>query len=226
MDCEIYKSRRAKELKSYLEEGFLEKQLLRPISKTMVNIGALISICKHKEPVEQWYVKILFIQKKIFDASDEELAGIEDHYLYKDIRSFLNKNEDVIKSMLRYYTTIPPDDKMPRYLEILSIIAKDCVELSLEEFKEDIKKAIEEKSYESMIDERIKQADNNKKTNETFTQRVKRERDDEEEMDDDNNSHAKRHCTDAKKVTWDARISGGEKDGKSYRAKFSKDKSK
>jgi hypothetical protein len=122
------------------------------------------------------------------------------------------------------YNDLPPvpPEKMPRYLEVLSEIAKDCIELCLEEMKEDAKREVEANNTKfvervGMVnalseDERLKLAEENREENAEITSSGKPPY--VEKILKLRTSDAEREVR--KTVKWADSITGGETDRKRY----------
>ncbi len=214
-------------MRSYFAEFPEEEHLLYPIREILLSVRAIIRDYKRWNTPDKWYLGAQVLRNYIYRFSKEDaerrIPGQGD---YRNLFSFLRPNEERKRRLVDYfdYHDIPPipPEKMPRYLEVISEIAKDCIELCLEEMKEDAKREVEANNVKfaervGMVnalseDERLKLAEENREANAEITSSGKppyvekilklRTSDAESEV--------------RKTVKWADSITGGETDRKRY----------
>jgi hypothetical protein len=177
----------------YSAEFPVEKHLLYPVEEILLAARVIIWDYKEWNKPEEWYVGAQVLRKNMYQLSAEETKNLLYGHMYRKLFSFLRPNKETIERLVDYfdYHDIPPipSEKMLRYLAILPEIAEDCIELCLEELKEDAKKEVKtryDKPYH--VDKILK---------------VRL-------------SHQEGETKQAKAVRWADSVTGGEKDRKDY----------
>jgi hypothetical protein len=144
---EDYERIRAEKLRPYFDEFPVREHLLYPIEEILRSIRAIIGDYKRWDTPDKWYLGAAVLRRNMYQLSAEETKNLLYGHKYRDLFSFLRPNEERKRRLVDYfdYHDIPPipPEKMPRYLEVISEIAKDCIELCLEEMKEDAKREVE-----------------------------------------------------------------------------------
>ncbi len=93
--------------------------------------------------IDEFVLVIPKIRENVFNPVKQKAArNITDSY--DDIQGFINKDAKGVAQMIRRKATIPPE-QMLEYLECMSIIAADCVEICLKKFRQDIEQYRSEK---------------------------------------------------------------------------------
>jgi hypothetical protein len=88
------------------------------------------------DSLDQFVLVIPKIRENVFNPEKQAAAKIIT-YSYSDIHAFINKDAKSVAKKIKRKAVVPPE-QMQEYLDCMSIIAADCVEICLEKFRADI----------------------------------------------------------------------------------------
>jgi hypothetical protein len=240
MHCDNYKHLNKDKIGLYLEHGFTQEQIDIPLMEILCSLNVIIITYKKLTYTQEWSDAADFIKKHMLELSNhsEDPGGRED--LYQKVRPYIQKDIKRIND-LKYRFTLPPQEKINEYSDILSELALDCIDKCVQEFKEETKKMqlIQPKlKLEEVEDKKKKEQKYKSNSKRNFLERLERIRNADEKWQEEYVSFKETACSDQnadgkkrkrivtldhkspptkKRVTWDETVTGGNTDGNRYR---------
>ncbi len=140
--CEAQSEIKVLELK--MREKFSEEAIEEGLYKIVVAVPDIIRrTLIAATSIDEFVVAIPRIRENVFNPNKQALAkSITSSY--GDIHAFINKDAELVAKKIKRKAKIPTE-QMPEYLECMSVIAADCIEICLEKFRQDIEQYRSEK---------------------------------------------------------------------------------
>ena len=244
MKSDVYKEINQDKIQSYLNQGFIQKQIDIPLGDILCSLNTIIWTYKNLMEPKHWEMAADFVKMHMLGLSKQQEDPGNHEYLYRRVRVYIQKDKYRIDG-LKWRMPLPPPEKIDEYADIVSELALHCIEVCVEELKEEAKKMehvqskliiknpedtpkSEEKHKSNSIKaltffkrlERLKSADD------TWQESYSREK--ENINHDEIASHKKRKRTPTshfnpdepplkKSVTWAKTVIGGNTNGVEYR---------
>jgi hypothetical protein len=241
MKFDVYKEKNTDKIQFYLSQGFIQKQIDIPLADILCSLNTIIWVYKNLTDLADWDKAADFIKNHMMGVSKHTEDPSDHEYLYREVRVYIQKDKGRINGLKWRKMPLPPADKIDQYADVLSELALHCIEVCVQEFKEEAKKMQIVKTKLKMGETEDKKGKEQKyKSNrtKTFLERLERIKSADEkwqeeylsekenvESDETTSSKKRKRTPDVddgkkpvkKRVRWEKTVTGGNTNGAEYR---------